>query len=244
MNRPGSNVKCRWVWLACFAVQAIDADPQARRRVTTAALRAAVAWTLHDSEPYAWRELSRMTGVVSHVLGPGRGPAGPLELVRLLQAPLSGLLRGFDAPDALADLVLLDQSGELTDEAIEVGCEYTEALFETVDDPARQWLPSWAWQRAEQVQRAVFERLISAGNDQRYTSSRRFLIEHPAGDERELVERRNAAGAWPVADYDPIAPDRVYGNHGRTWWRNLSIHLRQFRLLVVPCWCLPLLVAR
>lgn len=204
--------------LVSYAVHANDADLRSDRRVTTAALRAAVAWTRRDSEAYAWRELSRMTGVVSHVLGPGRGPAGPLDLVRFLQAPLSELLPGADVPDALGNLVLLDRSGELTDGAVEVGCEYTEALFEAVDDPAQQWLPSWAWQRAEQVQRAVFDRLISSGNTQHYTVSRRFLIEHPAGDERELVELRNAAGALPVAHYDQIPPDRVYGNHGGTWW--------------------------
>ncbi|MQA08647.1 MAG: hypothetical protein GEU98_08860 [Pseudonocardiaceae bacterium] len=196
-----------------------EAEEQLCRRLTTAALRAAVAWSRRSSEPGAWRELSRMTGVVSYVLGPGRGPSTPLELVDRLGKPLSGLFPGdFAVPDELADLVLLNSSESLTDRAIEVGCEYTEALFGEVEDPARAWLPTWAWQRAEQVQRSVFEELISAGDEHAYTATRRFLIENPAGDESTLVQRMNAAGARRVARYDPVAPDRVWPGVANQWW--------------------------
>lgn len=198
---------------------ATDANTLFTRRLTTAALRAAVAWTRRDSEPGAWRELSRMTGVVSYLLGPGHGFSKPLELVDRLFEPLSGLLPDDSkVPSELADLVLLDSSGGLTDDAIEVGCEYTEALFNQVDDPSRQWLPSWSWQRREQVQRAVFKELMSRGNESDYTVARRFLIEHPAGNERYLIEHMNTYGVPRVAHYDPIPPDRIWSSGADHWW--------------------------
>lgn len=195
-----------------------DVDLQISRSVATAALRAAVAWTMRDTQAHAWRELSRMTGVVSYVLGPGLGPAGPLELVELLHKPLSRLLGAVGHPSELGDLVLLGPDEQLTDAAIEVGCEYTQALFENVDDPGQRWLPSWAWQRAEQVQRLVFESLISSGDEQHYATTRRFLIEHPAGDERELLQRMNNDGAQRVARYEPIPLERVWRSRNGAWW--------------------------
>lgn len=196
------------------------ADASPTRQLTTAALRAAVAWTRRESEPGAWRELSRMTGVVCYLLGPGHGSIKPLELVYRLSQPLSGLLpSGSGVSSELADLVLLDPSGHLTDKAIEIGCEYTEALFDARADPAREWLPSWSWQQREQVQRVVFEGLIGLGDEHDYTAARRFLIEHPAGNERSLTERMNEHGVRRVAHYDPIPPDRQWsGGAGHWWW--------------------------
>jgi pPIWI_RE three-gene island domain Y len=73
-------------------MQASAEDRTAARMITSAALRAAVAWTRRDEEPQAWRELSRMTGVLMYALGPGRGPSTPLEVVELLRHPLAKIL--------------------------------------------------------------------------------------------------------------------------------------------------------
>jgi hypothetical protein len=80
--------------------------------------------------------------------------------VESLHHPLGKLL-GSAAVGALGELVLLDASDRLTDAAIEVDCDFTEALF-TSEDPSESWLPPWACQRAEQVQRGVLERLLSS----------------------------------------------------------------------------------
>jgi hypothetical protein len=199
-------------------MQMAAGDRAVARVITSAALRAAVAWTRREEEPRAWRELSRMTGVLMHTLGPAGGPSTPLEVVEFLRHPLAKLLGPAAAVDELGDLVFLDAEDRLTDAAVEIGCEYTEALF-AGDDPGRDWLPSWAWQRAEQVQRRVFEALISSGTEAEYTAARRFLIEHPAGDENELTRLMNAGQVRRVASYVPIPADRVWRSPaGACWW--------------------------
>lgn len=195
----------------------VAGDRATARVVTSAALRAAVAWTRREEEPRAWRELSRMTGVLMHALGPGQGPTSPLEVVEFLRHPLVKLLGPAAAAGELGDLVLLDPDDRLTDAAVEVGCEYTEALFAT-EDPAQAWLPSWAWQRAEQVQRHVFEALVSSGTEADYTAARRFLIEHPAGDGDQLVELMNEGRIRRAASYEPVSADRVWRSRGGAYW--------------------------
>jgi hypothetical protein len=106
-------------------------------------LRAAVVWTMRDTQAQAWRELSPMTGVASDLFGPGRGSTGPLELVALVHQPLSRLLGAVHQSAELGRLVLLDPDDQLPQAAIEEGCDYTRALFENVDDPGQRWLPSW-----------------------------------------------------------------------------------------------------
>lgn len=197
-------------------VQDVENETGVRRLVITAALRAAVAWSTRDTEPRAWRELSRMAGVVAYALGPGRGPGGPLELVESLRQPLSKFLGPASDDGVAGGVVLLDAQGELTDAAFEVAGEYTQALFDTAD-PGERWLPRWAWQRAEQVERGVFENLTSGTADE-YVASRRFLIEHPAGDERQLTEWINAAKACRAAPYGPVPLDRTHFVHGTGWW--------------------------
>jgi hypothetical protein len=196
-------------------------DLRSRRGIlATAALRASVAWTRRDTEPRAWGEVARMAGVVMHVNGPGRGLTTPAELVAALHQPLSLLL---DDPEstALDELVLVGPEGELSDDAMEIVCDYTQALFDG-EDPASQWLPSWAWQRAEQIQRQLFQDLIQAGDATVYTASRRFLVEHPAGDVRALIDARRAMNARQVANYIEIPRERLHrfslGEDGLCWW--------------------------
>lgn len=185
--------------------------------VVTAALRAAVAWTMRDSEPRVWRELSRMTGVISFALGPGAGPQNPVALIRALQAPIAGLLPDSTDGGDVASLVLLDDAGRLTPDALDRACEYTQALFEYSDDSGAEWLPTWAWQRAETVQRTVYEGLRE-GTREQYTAGRRYLIENPAGLVRDLIEKRNARNLPVVADYTDIPRNRVLRVGDREWW--------------------------
>ena len=202
-------------------------DARGRRgAVTTAALRSAVAWSRRQEEQRAWREVARMTGVIMHAFGPGAGPSTPAELVALLHRPLGELLPAAGEASALDTVVLLNADGTLSDEAMEIACEYTQALFDTDADPATEWLPRWAWQRAEQVERQTFRSLIQAGNQAVYTSSRRFIVERPAGDLRWLADERTTAtpysGARQVADYIDIPRDRQFrfgaGEDEVRWW--------------------------
>ena len=136
----------------------------------------------------------------------------------MLRHPLAKLLGSAAGIGGLGDLVFLDEEDQLTPAAVEVGCEYTEALFAT-EDPGQGWLPSWAWQRAEQVQRRVFETLISSGTEETYSAARRFLIENPAGDESELTALMNAGRIRRAVSFGPIPADRVHRTpRGAHWW--------------------------
>jgi hypothetical protein len=164
-----------------------------------------------------------MTGVVMAALGPGYGPVTPAELVTALSAPLGRLLPAAARQgDPLDDLVLLDEDGSLSDATFEVACDYTQVLFDSVD-PGAAWLPAWAWQRGEQVERGVFADLASSASDKDYSTARRFIVEHPAGDsERKLADLANATRVRRVASYEPIPDDRVWrhgsGPEDRCWW--------------------------
>src|SRR4051794_8727613 len=96
---------------------------QRRARLTSAALRAAYAWSARSQHPKAYEELSRMTGVVMLELGPGHRPATPVDLVAHLQQPLGRLLPQLPDVDdqrygsGIDEVVLLDDGGALTDAA-------------------------------------------------------------------------------------------------------------------------------
>ncbi|MCC3326477.1 restriction endonuclease-related protein [Nocardia abscessus] len=194
----------------------IRSDHQTVRLITSAALRAAVAWSQRETRTEAWRELSRMTGVVMQVVGPSDTSFTPTMLIEKLHQPLSSLV-GLGSP--VSDVVLLNADGSVSDAAVDIACEYAEGLFTDSADPAKDWLPSWTWQRQEQVERAVYSGLIAHGDQHAYEATRRFLIEHPAGDSRRLVDLRNEAGARNVAEYGLIGPDRVWpGGSSGCWW--------------------------
>jgi hypothetical protein len=69
------------------------------------------------------------------------------------------------AVDRTADAVLLTGDGRLADTVFELGCEYVQDVVASLD-PATEWLPSWTWMQAEQVEREVFGRLIDGGSDE------------------------------------------------------------------------------
>lgn len=192
--------------------------------VVTAALRASVAWSQRSDQPGAWREVARMAGVIMHVQASKSQIRTPMDLVAALRRPIVELLPEVSEGSVLGSLVLLDEADGLTDAALEVAADYTFALFDREADPATSWLPKWAWQRDEQVERAVFQATVQTGDQKVYTASRLFLIEHPAGVRRDLIDERNTnlryAGAKAVAEYVDIPRDRSHRGtgDGDAWW--------------------------
>jgi REase associating with pPIWI_RE/pPIWI_RE three-gene island domain Y len=203
----------------------MDASLATRRgRVMTAAVRAAFAWSARDRDVRAFREIARMTGVVMEARGPGLGPVTPGEFVAALQRPLRHILPAeaeagaASAIDGTADAVLLTEDGRLADAVFELGCEYVQDVMASLD-PATEWLPSWTWMQAEQVERAVFGQLIEGGSDDDYRAARRFLVEFPAGEEQALVDAANQRRARRVASYTPVDAEQVFEDQqGRRWW--------------------------
>ncbi|MFI5734970.1 hypothetical protein ACIA49_32965 [Kribbella sp. NPDC051587] len=191
----------------------------------TAALRASVAWSQRADQPDAWREVARMAGVIMNIHGLRQQIRTPMELVSALQRPVGELLETDTPDEALDALVLLDEDGCLSEGALDVATDYTFALFDGDADPASTWLPAWAWQRDEQVERALFQSLRAAGDQAVYTATRRFLIDRPAGQRRHLIDERNTspayAGAKAVAEYLDIPKDRRHrpaGSNESYWW--------------------------
>src|SRR5262249_12303895 len=139
-----------------------DSDVLDRRaRITSAALRAAYAWSVRDRERRAFEQISRMTGVVMFELGPRNGPVTPLDLVLWLRQPLGALLPQLrhDAEGAygaaIDEVVLLGGDDALTDAAYEIGSDYVREVI-TGLDPGRDWLPSWSWMRANDIETELF----------------------------------------------------------------------------------------
>ncbi|MGW1675221.1 pPIWI_RE_Y domain-containing protein [Streptomyces sp. NPDC002324] len=87
----------------------------------TAALRAGAAWINWVEEPRAWRELSRMHGVLLSSLPVGAGPSTPAEMIDPL--PWGEL------PSAMGDLIVLTDNSEPTEDAFEAGMNYLAALY-------------------------------------------------------------------------------------------------------------------
>jgi hypothetical protein len=203
----------------------MDTSLAARRgRVVTAAVRAAFAWSARDRDVRAFREIARMTGVVMEALGPGQGPVTPGELVVALQRPLGEILPAQAEAGAASDVdgtagaVLLTKDGRLADAVFELGCEYVQDVMASLD-PATDWLPSWTWMQAEQVEREVFGRLIEGGSDDDYRAARRFLVEFPAGEEQALVDAANQRKVRRVASYEPVDAEQLFEDQqGRRWW--------------------------
>jgi hypothetical protein len=194
-----------------------------RATLVTAAVRAALAWSMREHEVRAFEEIARMTGVVMLESGPGRGPTTPMELVAALRQPLGQLLAGLGDQTAephdgeLDDVVLLTEDGGLSEAIYEVGCDYVHDLMAT-RDPGRDWLPSWAWMRANQVEQELFARLLDSGSEEEYRATRRSVVEYPAGQRQALTVTLNECGAHRVARYVEIPDDQVHMTDGGRWW--------------------------
>ena len=184
-------------------------------RAVTAAIRAGYAWSVRRERSEAWMEIARMTGVIMRAHGPGRGPVTPAELVTALRRPLRAWLptaQGVSGP--LGDLVILDEDDRLTDATYEIGCDHTVELLVGQEDPGARWLPGWRVHRAEQIEKAAFQTLLS-GDDDAYTKARRFVVEHPAGDAKELMHARHDRAVPALPPYAEIPMDRQCDG---LWW--------------------------
>lgn len=194
----------------------------AAKRAVSAVLRAAVAYNRRNDEPRAWAELSRMHGVLLGHLEIGTGPATPADMIRNLHKPLRHWipLDWDQMPDGLGDLAVLDYEGQLTDAAFDVGCSYTEVLFDPSTgglDGGRDWLPSWSWQTAEQTEHALYNAL-SAGTQAEYEAGRLMLVEVTSGTKDEILAEYDRRKAPRVGAYGPIPAERVWTGHGVAWW--------------------------
>jgi len=197
-----------------------DGARQRQSRVVAACLRAAYAWSERESRPGAMREIARMTGVVMEALGPGRGPASPMQLVACLRRPLGELvtLAGEEpgsADDAITAAVLLD-GDRLADAAYDMACEYAQQLTTAAETAA--WLPSWTRMRAEQVENEAFSALVESGDKDAYTRARRLIVEYPAGEREELSAQIVAARARCPVKYSALSADQQYTATGGSWW--------------------------
>jgi len=178
-----------------------------------------------------------MAGVVMLALGPGRGPVTPMDLITAMTRPLGDLLvlAGVSGDPAVDDLVLLDEFGELHDAALESGCEFVGEVLHMATAPA--WLPRWSWMRAEQVEQAIFRKLVD-GTDEQYRASRRFLVEHPAGEFAALVAAANESRAERVAPFVPLGPgQRFLAADDRLWWWPCPVCRWPMRVSRTECRC-------
>ena len=193
---------------------------QRQSRIVAACLRAGYAWSQREARPGAMREIARMTGVVMEAVGPGQGPASPMQLVACLRRPLGELviLAGQEpggADDAITAAILLD-GDSLADAAYDLACEYAQQLTTAAETAA--WLPSWTRMRAEQVENAAFSALVESGDKDAYTRARRLIVEYPAGDQEELSRQLIATGARCPVRYAPLSADQQYVTADGSWW--------------------------
>lgn len=187
-----------------------------RRVLISAAVRAGYAHTCRYEEPAARREIARMTGVVMSVCGPGRGPNTPTMLVEALHQPLAQIAPELFLGSGMGDLTVLDD-GELSDDVYAEGCEDIVELLSGGVDPARRWLPTWAWMHGELVELEAFQQINEGASEAEYTAHRYFVVKQPAGAERQLAELfSQAVGMRKSVRYVPIPADQVF--RGKYWW--------------------------
>ncbi|MFD3308610.1 hypothetical protein [Streptomyces sp. NPDC058694] len=193
-----------------------DAVLYRRRVLISAAVRAGYAHTCRYDEPAARREIARMTGVVMSVCGPGRGPTTPTMLVEALHKPIAAIAPELFRDGSGGELTVLN-GGLLSDDVYGEGCEDIVELLSGGVDPARRWLPTWAWMHAELVENEAFRRIHEGATDEEYTAHRYFVVKQPAGVERQLAQLfSEAVGMRKSVAYTPIPADQVF--RGKFWW--------------------------
>ncbi|MBT2208729.1 hypothetical protein [Actinomadura sp. NEAU-AAG7] len=202
-----------------------DTMGERRRRVVTAMLRAAYAWSMRQEQPEAMREVARMTGFVMEAHGPGSGPDTPLALVDALRRPLGTLPifaeAGGSGDEGLRRVVLIEAGeggDQLSATAHDLVCEHVIPLDAEAD--AHSWLPSWTRMDADRIRARAFAAMAGPSDQHIYVASRRLLIEHPAGLERTLQERVGESGARIVpGGYRPIPDSALFRTrNGDGWW--------------------------
>lgn len=140
--------------------------------------------------------LMECLGVVSAAFSIGAAPT-LREFRRLLQEPLNRLMPPGVDPGPVGDLVLVDETGRLCDEAEDICREH----FVPVAGLAERW--PVARLRAEQEERRLYRALRSLGQAG-YVRARELLVDLPAGELRVL--RHAWDDLWPrFGDYAPVS---------------------------------------
>ena len=125
------------------------------------------------------------------------GAPSMAEFRRGLAGPLRLLLPGDIPANEAGDLVLLDEAGQLRDEALDLGREHLV--------PRAAWDEHWSWARvsAEQEERRVYE-VLRRLPAKEYARVRGLLIRHASGELTRL--RRVWDGMLSQLDlYEPIS---------------------------------------
>lgn len=140
--------------------------------------------------------LMECLGVVSAAFPIGSAPT-LRDFRRLLQEPLRRLMPPGVDPGPVGDLVLVDETSRLCDEAEDICREH----MVPVAGVAERW--PVARLRAEQEERRLYRGLRSLGQAG-YVRARELLVDLPAGDLRVL--RRAWDDLWPrFGDYAPVS---------------------------------------
>ncbi len=159
-----------------------------------------------------------MTGVLMAAHGPGRGPSTPSELAKALHRRLGDLPFLQDCPEAEAAEMILLENGQLTAAVYDLACEYSAPLGETIGRAA--WLPTWTRMRADQIRQEAYAAMTATGRQEDYVASRKFLIEHPAGQFDALREQLSSEGAKLAPyGYEKIPEDQLHRDrNSEAWW--------------------------
>ena len=159
-----------------------------------------------------------MFGVLLRFLPTGEGPRDPTEMVANLRQPLREWvpIEWSRLPAEAGSFPILDGDDELTAEAVEYGSDYTEALFED-HEALSDWIPRWAAQTVERVERKVYQVLKAAGQEE-YVATRQMLIEVPAGIRSTIRDEYNARSALRSEAYVPLPPDQQFQAGSGHWY--------------------------
>ncbi|MDF5758378.1 hypothetical protein [Spongiactinospora sp. TRM90649] len=218
-------------------------DVRVRYLVTRAALRAARAMTTPGLEPE--QRLTTLMECHGTMLA-ARGPGNPLpfgEFRRALKGDLGGLLPDGIKPLDLDGTLVVDQDGQVTEDAFDLDLEQRMLLHTLRKLDKAAGLMSDRELQAEIDQETVYTLLRKRGDQAVYVAGRSDLIKRPAGSKDELCELR--LPPMVVDFYKEIPYDSVY----RGWWFPCPICAWPMRLVArknigVPvgtarCWHAP-----
>ncbi|WP_395104629.1 hypothetical protein [Actinomadura sp. SCN-SB] len=187
-------------------------DVRVRYLVTRAALRAAKAMTTPGLNPQ--RRLETLMECHGTMIA-ARGPANPLpfgEFRRALKGDVAALLPEGVTPLDLDGMLVVDQDGQITEDAFDFDLEQ-RMLLHTLHklDTFAGALNDQELQ-SEIDQETAFTLLRKQGDQRAYEAGRQDLIRRPAGPVEELCELRLPP---LVADfYREISYDSLY----QGWW--------------------------
>jgi hypothetical protein len=162
-------------------------------------------------------EIARMTGVIMEAQGAGHAPHTPLDLVRALRGPLNKLPIFADSDDPVSQVTLLCDESELSPDVQDLICEYVMPLNVLTDSGS--WLPDWTRMRSDQIRHQVFAAMTSMKKQEVYVTSRRLLIEHPAGTAREIGELVSKSEIRVASGYQAIPGRQLHRTEpDMAWW--------------------------